>query len=113
MKSAEVLRTIGAIVRLPLVGEYKVGVTGNPEKRRREYRGVGFQHYVILTSGLSAEAALRIEEDLYERLRADHRSTTYTKFRLQYRDDRYRSSLGGRRIGCKGEDCVYIAWIER
>jgi hypothetical protein len=111
LRASELAEAVRAIARSPAVREYKIGITRRPNRRRGQYRSVGYDHYAILYGGLSATRALRLEEELFHLLISDRRSITYRKFRHHRRDLPHRRSLGGPSRTSKPVYALYIAWI--
>jgi hypothetical protein len=112
MTTDEIIATIEAIVASPAIHQYKFGLTSNSSKRRKQYLGVGFQHFVIIESRLSAEEALEKEQIVFNALTksSDKRSAMYRKYHHLSRDFPTARSLGGKKP--EGTVCydLYIAW---
>ena len=103
---------VRTIVHSPLIAEYKIGITKNPLSRRRQYRSVGFDGYVILDTRLTSEEALAAEEELFHRLTGDKRRMLFQKFRHTARSKPHVRSLGGARPSSQVKYDLYLAWIE-
>jgi hypothetical protein len=71
MTNAEIIETIKVIVSSPLIAQYKFGITVNSPRRRKNYLGVGFEHYVIIDTHLDAQSALVKEQAVFNTLTKD------------------------------------------
>jgi len=81
---------------------FRITLSSNPEKRKESFRGnhknMGFE---LLERGLSAEKALRIANELHNRLR-DYEN---------YDAPNYRATLGGKQEDNKDEYHIYLVLI--
>ena len=89
MDIEELAKIVDNIVRSPAIKKYNIGITLNSLARRSSYRGVGFDHYIVLDLQLSAKAALRKERELFHRLTKNRLSVSYRKYRDDARDGPY------------------------
>ena len=114
MKTEEIVLTIAAIVASPRVDQYKFGLTMNPPRRRQQYLGVEFEHFVVLDAWLSYHVALNKEQEVFAALtnigKADRRSALFRKYHQLSRDKTTARSLGGKRPNSRTKYYLYIAW---
>jgi hypothetical protein len=108
--------TVDAIVASPRVAMYNVGITVNPDRRRRQYILYStprpWNHIAFLAYGLTLAQAQKLEEGLFNYCKqADRRSFTHKKY-SPVKEGVYRRSAGGR--ADDGTSCysVYVAWCE-
>jgi hypothetical protein len=112
MKTQEIVDTVKAIVASPEISQYKVGLTLNSPRRRLQYLGKGFEHFVILDTWLSAATAVEKEQVVFRALTetSDKRSLVYRKYHLKSRDASTTRSLGGRKPESSDSYDLYMAW---
>ena len=112
MKIEEIVSTINAIIQSPLVEQYKMGISMRSPNRRKQYLGVGFEHYVIIDTWLSANEALEKEQETFRLLTkdVDQRSLLYRKYDHKSRDTNTPQSLGGHKPEPEEKYDLYIAW---
>jgi len=112
------LKTIEAIVRSPLLEEYNIGITVDLPRRKGQYRTWGprnnapsWQHFVVLnTRPLQASKALELEQDLYNLITNDRRSVLYRKYRGDTKHKPHTKSLGGLTDDNERPYYIYVAW---
>ncbi len=112
MKAEYIVDTIAQIVASPLIEQYKFGITKDSVKRRRQYWGKGFEHYVIIDARIPLKKALDLEQEVFSMLTKtrDKRDLVYRKYHKASRDKVTARSVGG----SPGEHYeFYIAWWER
>jgi len=112
MKSKEIVDTILSIVASPLIDQYKIGITKNSCRRRSQYISVGFEHYVIIDTNLSASSAIKKEQDVFKILtkESNKNSNLYKKYNHNTRDTCTPKSLGGHKPNLDDKYDLYISW---
>lgn len=97
MKVEKILETLEAVVHSEKIREFKPGISSNSKARRSQYFGIGFDYYIVLATGLSAQQALRLEEKVYKAIHEKNKPLLYQKFDKKSRDKGGTpKSLGGK-----------------
>jgi hypothetical protein len=106
------LAAIASISHSADVRRYVIGFTSREGMLRGdEYRGVGFNHLVILADRLTSKEGLDLECALFNAIcgrGSDRRSNLFRKYDRKKRSRGYRRSYGGH--VSKRSTAVYMAW---
>jgi len=104
------LSTINCLISSPLVHRFNIGITVNPDQRKKTYKYFtpSWPHFLILQCGLTVELALKAEKFLKDELTKDKRSISYKKYRNDTRDGNHVPSTGGLKEG--REYFLYVSW---
>ena len=89
------LAVIESIIESPLVDQYVIGITKDSIARRQAYKREGFDFYVTIDFSLSADKALKSEEELFKACIQNKQSILYKKYHHKKRDGTYYPSKGG------------------
>jgi len=108
--------TLDAIVSSPKVAMYNVGITMNPDRRRRQYvlysTPKAWEHMAFLAYGLTLLQAQKLENVLFDYCtKTNARSVRHRKY-SPVREGNYRRSSGGRADDGQATYSVYLAWCE-
>ena len=108
------LNTIWAVAASPYVSSYVIGYTSAQLwKRSRNYRTLGYDHFVILEDKMNRDDALWLEERIQTEIKRDRRHTNYRKYHIDKRDGRYYRSAGQNTTDPQSlMHSVYMAWWE-
>jgi len=112
MTSDQIIATIAAIIASPQIEQYKFGLTLNSPRRRKQYIGVGFEHFAIIDTWLSCDDALSKEQTVFNKItqESDKRSALYRKYHHKSRGAKTGRSLGGKIPVSTDRYDLYIAW---
>jgi len=112
MKEHKIVETIKDIIASPLIRQYRFGLTKRSVQRRRTYFHYGYNHYVIIDTGLSANKAIDLEQKVFNLLtkHSGKRSNLYRKYHEGTRDKNTSKSIGGADTESGELYDLYITW---
>ncbi len=106
------LDTINVIVSSTAVVQYKTGITMDYRRRRNQYRAPNslYFHFVMLEADLSAEAALDLEELVWNEINSSDGRSALARKKWGPAYDVSTPSLGGQKKGADTAYCFYLVW---
>lgn len=108
--------TVDAMVASPMVEIYNVGITMDPNRRRRQYVLYSsprpWNHMAFIAYGMTLRQAQALEKELFSYCTKEDLSALRYKKYSSVKDGPYRPSAGGRNDDGQTIYSVYIAWCE-